>query len=648
MAMTGGTAKLVHTGYCGGNTSKPIQVYVYYKSSQSIENNKSTVYCGMYVTTPSGWDIGPWTDFNGSYVGTKSNTFNGDIPNFEGTQWLVENEKFTVEHASDGTGSAIIYWKWGVNSPWGKTQNPSGSFRVTLPTIPRASSLSLSTKSVSVGSNITANINRASSSFTHKVEFYINSSYRQEYADVSTSRTFTIPTSWYNAMPSADNCTAYCRVTTYNGSKQIGNSVKKSFKVVVPSSVKPAVGDITLTPTAINSNKILVKGKNKLTISVSGCSAGTGSSIKSYKFNGPSISKIISSTSTSASASISSVTDVENFIDQVASIKYTVTVTDARGRSTSKSKSINCYDYYVPYISKWNAFRANSDKSANPNGTYIMCEYTPKYASVNSTNSATVTAYYSDGTTSKSQTGASGQALINLNGDADTTYKVYLKIVDKYSGTKSTATLIVYGKARILNITANGTGIALGKMAEKTETLDCRWKIEAPSLELTSTTNLSAIANNNVALCVGPQSGAHIEIDTNEIQAKDTGPAASILYINNEGGNVCIGSTSKPSTLAVRGGINIVPNSSNIFPVPEIQKGMVSIVCSAANTPTSKIVNFSKTFSGEPIVVATANSGAPGTKIIGVSVLNPSTTSVTIYLNRTDTTSTGISWIATY
>lgn len=537
MAMTGGTAKLVHTGYCGGNTSKPIQVYVYYKSSQSIENNKSTVYCGMYVTTPSGWDIGPWTDFNGSYVGTKSNTFNGDIPNFEGTQWLVENEKFTVEHASDGTGSAIIYWKWGVNSPWGKTQNPSGSFRVTLPTIPRASSLSLSTKSVSVGSNITANINRASSSFTHKVEFYINSSYRQEYADVSTSRTFTIPTSWYNAMPSVESCTAYCKITTYNGSKQIGSPVKKSFKVVVPSSVKPTVGDIELTPTKINSNEILIKGKNKLIISVSGCSAGTGSSIKSYKFSGPSISKIISSTSASASTSISSVTDVENFTNQVAEIKYKVTVTDARGRSATKTQTINCYDYYTPYISKWSAFRANSDKSANPNGTYIMCKYTPKYASVNSTNSATVTAYYSDGTTSKSQTGASGQVLINLNGDADTTYKVYLKIVDKYSGTKSTTTLIVYGKARILNITADGTGIALGKMADTLNAFDC-----SLPMKLTSTTTTQSTAGFHIS----DPSDRYLTItrkdatdDINQDGEDETVDVRMQFYVANTGNATC-------------------------------------------------------------------------------------------------------------
>lgn len=136
MAMTGGTAKLVHTGYCDSNSNLPIKVYVYYKTSTNSSTLKSTVTCGMYVTTPSGWDIGEWGDYNGSYVGTKSLTFDGSIPNFSGTRWLVENKSFTVNHnATTGKATATIYWKWGVNSSWGQCINPSGSFTITLPTI---------------------------------------------------------------------------------------------------------------------------------------------------------------------------------------------------------------------------------------------------------------------------------------------------------------------------------------------------------------------------------------------------------------------------------------------------------------------------------------------------------------------------------
>lgn len=82
------------------------------------------------------------------------------------------------------------------------------------------------------------------------------------------------------------------------------------------------------------------------------------------------------------------------------------------------------------------------------------------------------------------------------------------------------------------------------------------------------------------------------------------------------------------------------------FRVPEIQKGSVSITPSAANTPTAKIVTFSKEFSGTPSVVTNPLTGAPGTVVTGCCAANPSTTQVTIYLTRTNVTGTGIQWIA--
>ena len=46
--------RLVFTGYCNGNSNKPINLYVTYDISQSIANNQSTITCGMYITTPPG------------------------------------------------------------------------------------------------------------------------------------------------------------------------------------------------------------------------------------------------------------------------------------------------------------------------------------------------------------------------------------------------------------------------------------------------------------------------------------------------------------------------------------------------------------------------------------------------------------------
>ena len=48
MSMSGGTSKLVATGKLGSSNAT-VKLYVYYKSTQNIEKNQSTVSCGMYM-----------------------------------------------------------------------------------------------------------------------------------------------------------------------------------------------------------------------------------------------------------------------------------------------------------------------------------------------------------------------------------------------------------------------------------------------------------------------------------------------------------------------------------------------------------------------------------------------------------------------
>ena len=62
------------------------------------------------------------------------------------------------------------------------------------------------------------------------------------------------------------------------------------------------------------------------------------------------------------------------------------------------------------------------------------------------------------------------------------------------------------------------------------------------TLTLTKTQDLSGTANSGPALVVGgTATSTHIEIDANEIHAKATGTTVAPLYLNNEGGQVNIG-----------------------------------------------------------------------------------------------------------
>lgn len=62
------------------------------------------------------------------------------------------------------------------------------------------------------------------------------------------------------------------------------------------------------------------------------------------------------------------------------------------------------------------------------------------------------------------------------------------------------------------------------------------------TLTITGGTDAAGTASNNVPLSIGARSGAHLELDGNEIMAKTNGTSVADLYINNDGGIVYIGS----------------------------------------------------------------------------------------------------------
>lgn len=387
MAMTGGTAKLVKTSKANYGKDGDINLYVYYKSTQDTANNKSTVYCGMYVTTPStSYDIGSWTDSRGSYVGTTSNTFNGTIPNFAGTRWLVENKSFTVNHDSEGKATATIYWKWGVNSPWGGYENPSGSFSITLPQIARASTIT-QTVSTDFGSKGQVKWYPMSSSFYYKVKLSLgnwNDTSNAIYPNTTKEYTYTTPIIPYEAAEQiASNLTgADVSVTLYTYSdsactKQIGTADTDSFYVSVPDNAetKPTV-NMTLSPVNVTGKEwsgLYVQGLSRVKATFSG-SGKYGATVSSYKMNvnGKDYSSPYTSPVLNADGS------------------YTVTgyATDSRGSTGIEKKSITVIPYGKPRIlshsgeSEVVCGRCNSNGTLDESGTHLRIKAMRSYSKI--------------------------------------------------------------------------------------------------------------------------------------------------------------------------------------------------------------------------------------------------------------------------
>lgn len=235
--MTGGTSKLVLSQKTdSGNT---VNLYVYYKiDSQSITNNKTTLKLGMYVTVSGGGSIGPWSNNENSYLGTTSITFSSAIPSVSSGSiyWIASEKAMAVEHESDGTGSATIKWKWGVYSTWGNVIRPSGSFTITLPTIARESTFTISPSNGNkIGNKPTFNIEAKNSSFTHTLQYkYGNQTSYTTIVSKTSSKAYSswaIPVGAYEFLDeNADQLKRKTPISikciTYNGSTKIGEVVK--------------------------------------------------------------------------------------------------------------------------------------------------------------------------------------------------------------------------------------------------------------------------------------------------------------------------------------------------------------------------------------------------------------------------------------
>lgn len=453
------------------------------ENSYNVATNTSNVTVTFSIKGPWAPSFYEWTTYYGIIVDGSVKKTGNSAPYISTSYVQLLSWTGDITHNSDGAKSinvGVYLYQSGPSNYLPKqytSSSPLSMGSVALTTIPRASSFGTISGNT-IGSSMTVNINRSSSSFTHQLWYKLGSSSWYDLGTgIGTQKAFTISNNLLSQLPSATSGTLQLCLRTYNGSTQIGSDVYKNVTVYVADSVVPTVGTITLDPADISGQNILIQSKNKLTISVSGCSAGSGSSIKSYTFSGPGISSTTTSTSVTSASSISN----------TGTLTYTVKVTDNRGRTASKNATITCYAYSAPYVRPFSAYRCNASGVADENGTYVKCNYTLGYSSVNGTNNVTVkilykknsASSYSSVTSLTNSTATSGsQTLSSI--DIASTYTIYATITDKYGGSAQSSTATIFSLSRVINITQDGTGIALGKISEKTSSntnglFECKW-----------------------------------------------------------------------------------------------------------------------------------------------------------------------------
>ena len=462
--------------YCPNySSSLPFTLSVSFsESSYNVAGNTSTL--SLSASIKSG-GVAFDTNYNNTlqiYWYDDNSYSKGTLVKILNVQDLTKNSTastsgtLTVTHKADGSlsGYAKAVWtKHSSNSSvgWVPASGDVSTSNTALTTIPRASSIS-SVTGTTLGSSVSVAISRASTSFTHKVEWKIGESdYVTASSNATTSASFTPDISYASQYPNSTRCACTVRVTTYNGSTQIGEAVTSGCWLDIPANVKPTCSAISFTriDNGVPSNwGIYVQGYSKVTASISG--SGTyGSTISSYYLSG-------------CGTTVSSGTLTTGVLANSGTYSFSASVTDSRGRtSDAKTGSITVYAYSRPSVSI-SAVRCTEDGTVSSSGTYLKVTCNYSYASVNGKNTITRSVYCNGASNTSFTSGTS--FILNANCSISSTYTITATITDGL-GNSATATYYIPTAERIMNVKSNGKGIAFGGFATKDKAIQSFWDL---------------------------------------------------------------------------------------------------------------------------------------------------------------------------
>ena len=368
-----------------------------------------------------------------------------------------------ISHGSDGSKKLDCSGSFTID---GSSYLSGGSIScsIQLESIPRATKPTLSSSSVALGSAVTINISPAVSTWTHNIYYRIGTGDWVRFATgVKSNYSWTVPLAIASSYPTATKGTITIGLNTYNGSTQIGGTQTVNLNITIPASVAPSVSSVTVSEDASGlSNFGFVQTKSKLKI-VASASGSYSSSIRSYVYN-------------IGSQSYSGLENTYTMSEEVrdsGTVAVTVTVTDSRGRTASKTVSITVLAYSPPQITHFECSRCgDANGSANANGQYLKVTFGYSVSPLNNKNQANYLLKYSvyddgkwGGLTSGTEythsgTYISATAILNTA----STYQVGLVVTDSF-GTASFYKEI--GTAvRLLSYIVKRFAIAIGKIPE--------------------------------------------------------------------------------------------------------------------------------------------------------------------------------------
>lgn len=264
----------------------------------------------------------------------------------------IWDHTYDVGHNDDGYKTVGVMLSVAINA--GGYGSSMVAFDLPLPTIPRASSGSVT--SGDLGTPVNISIDRKVSTFKHTLRYDWNGITGTIASNVDTSYNWTLPLDFASAIPNATSSWGRVFIDTYNGSTKIGTT-EATFTGNVPASIKPTLSSVTLADTntavknLLNTANTFVQVLSNVQVTFNSASSAYGSTISSYR------AEILGKNQNTNSNN--GLLGMMNFNGAVT---IRATVTDSRGRTSDPvDVQATVLEYFTPQLS----FSAQRSGSVN-------------------------------------------------------------------------------------------------------------------------------------------------------------------------------------------------------------------------------------------------------------------------------------------
>lgn len=253
------------------------------------------------------------------------------------------DQTVTINHDSDGKKTFSFSAQFNGGGGWSPRTLTISGISFTLTDIPRLSSVSVDAGTI--GSSVTININRQSSSFKHTVRYDWANKSGTIASNVDTSTTWTIPLDFANDFPNSETGTGTIYVDTYSEGTMIGTQ-SATLTASMPASMKPTFTGISLSDSntaarnVVQNANTFIQIMSNIKVSFNGASGSYGSNITGYR------AEIVGKNQT---------TNVNGGTLGIMNYNGTITVrasvSDSRGRwSDAKDVTVTVLEYFAPSL----------------------------------------------------------------------------------------------------------------------------------------------------------------------------------------------------------------------------------------------------------------------------------------------------------